>query len=193
MMQRHEFKRNTSTLSSDVIATDRGYFDIMDPNPDEISLVDIACALSRIARFGGHGLHFYSVAAHSLFCEQIGEQLGMDKNARATLLMHDAAEAYVGDVVRPLKYSGRVGEYDEIEHTIWCAIAFKWGLPMITCKDIKAVDNIACITEKVALFPAHDDWPGFPDPLPRAPSYLAASMDTVFRAFVAKAIELGIK
>lgn len=70
----------------------------LDPRPEDFDIRDIAHALSMICRYGGHAKHFYSVAEHSW-------HISMHVSPEAALfgLMHDAAEAYLGDMVRPLK------------------------------------------------------------------------------------------
>lgn len=72
--------------------------DLLDPAPDSLHIDDISKALSRICRFGGHSSAFYSVAQHSLLvaaiCAPSCKQWG---------LMHDSPEAYLGDVIKPLK------------------------------------------------------------------------------------------
>lgn len=71
---------------------------LYDPTPDMISLVDIAHALSHVCRFGGHTREFYSVAQHSCLVSYLAPA-----EWRLAALMHDATEAYLGDVIRPLK------------------------------------------------------------------------------------------
>lgn len=74
-----------------------------EPDPATINLTDIAHALSNVCRFGGHLPTFYSVAEHSLnVSAQLYRQYGVYQLAMAGLL-HDASEAYLGDVIRPLK------------------------------------------------------------------------------------------
>lgn len=72
--------------------------DLKDPDPASIHIEDIARALSRICRFGGHSSAFYSVAQHSVLVAYF-----LPHNVRAQGLLHDASEAYLGDVIKPLK------------------------------------------------------------------------------------------
>jgi uncharacterized protein len=72
--------------------------DLKDPTPEMIHIEDIATALSRICRFGGHSSAFYNVAQHSLLVTY-----KVPHEAKKWALMHDAAEAYLGDVIKPLK------------------------------------------------------------------------------------------
>ena len=75
---------------------------LIEPTPDMLDIRDIANSLSKICRFNGHTTHFYNVAQHSvLVCYLMCESEGGDFALEA--LMHDAAEAYLGDVIKPLK------------------------------------------------------------------------------------------
>lgn len=87
----------TQSRIGDCIQTYTGkQFWPMDPRPEDIDIEDIAHALANICRFGGHCHTWYSVAQHSVLVSEIA------KDCKAGLL-HDAAEAYIGDMVRPLK------------------------------------------------------------------------------------------
>lgn len=81
--------------------TGRKYWPL-DPRADEVCIDDIATALAHQGRYNGHGRHFYSVAQHSAELARWFMAKGDHPLARWALL-HDAAEAYVGDVIRPLK------------------------------------------------------------------------------------------
>src|SRR4051812_37235152 len=77
-------------------------FSPLNPRPEEVDFGDIAHALSLLCRYAGHSHRFYSVAEHSRLLAEYFEARGELLNARYALL-HDSAEAYVGDMVRPLK------------------------------------------------------------------------------------------
>ena len=95
------------------------------PTTDMIDIKDIANGLSKICRFGGQSSHFYSVAQHSvLVCYLMKEGEG---NYELEALMHDASEAYLGDVVKPLKIMlGNV--YKSLENGFCNVIAEKYNL-----------------------------------------------------------------
>jgi len=98
----------------------------LDPKEDEIRLQDIAAALSKLCRFGGHCREFYSVAEHSVLMSRV-----VRPDMKLCALMHDASEAYLVDVPKPLK-AFLVG-YSEIENRLMSVIAnkfsFEWPLP----------------------------------------------------------------
>lgn len=112
----------------------------LDPRPDEVFIVDIAHALAHSCRFGGHCERFYSVAEHSVLCSHVVPP----EDALAALL-HDAAEAYVVDIPRPLK-PYLVG-YKEIELKVWRAIAQRYGLPEDLPPSVKLADNAVLLAE----------------------------------------------
>src|SRR5689334_2642685 len=93
----------------------------LSPRPGEIDPADIAHALSLLCRYGGHVDRFYSVAEHCVLMSQAVAP----EDALAALL-HDATEAYVVDVPRPLKR--QLAGYREIEEQVWFAIAYRFRL-----------------------------------------------------------------
>lgn len=112
----------------------------LDPRPEEILIEDVAHALSLICRYGGHSRTFYSVAQHScLVSDHLPDEF------KFIGLMHDATEAYLGDMVRPLKK--QMPEYCNIEDKLWLVIAEKWGLPQIIPDIVKRHDNMALVAE----------------------------------------------
>lgn len=117
----------------------------LDPRPEDIDIVDIAHALSQLCRFGGHCNRFYSVAEHSvLVSHSVPPQYALEA------LLHDATEAYVVDVPRPLKAAlSRV--YANIEEGIWRVLAIKWDLPKIRSLAVKNADNAVLLAEKAEL------------------------------------------
>lgn len=81
--------------------------DVMALRPGDVDLLDIAVSLSRQCRFNGHCRFFYSVAQHSVLCSHAPLPVGAGEDsaaARMALLLHDAGEAYLGDITRPIKH-----------------------------------------------------------------------------------------
>ena len=116
-----------------------------DPRPEDICLEDIAHHLSLVCRFGGAVKRHYSVGQHSIFVHRI-----CPDEFKFEGLFHDATEAYLGDVVRPLKYS--LHEYLEAEAKLQRVISRMYGVPEKKSPPVQLADDIALITERNALF-----------------------------------------
>ena len=137
-------------------------FNPTNPYPDAIVIQDIAHALSMQCRFSGHTKKFYSVAQHSVLVSYI-----CDSKDALWGLLHDASEAYLVDVPRPLKQSGKFGAYIEFEGKMQEAICKRFGLPMKEPPSVKAADTKLLATEARDLMsPLHPDWIQRTDPLP---------------------------
>lgn len=117
-----------------------------DPRPEDVCVEDIAHALSNLCRFAGHVRSFYSVAQHSVL---VAEQVSAD--LRLSALMHDAAEAYVVDVPRPLKHAHAMEPYRSFEAANMRVICEALGLPYEEAKEIKTADRRMLITEAEQL------------------------------------------
>ena len=105
----------------DYIGTYSGrHFWPLDPWPEEVTLEDITHALSNICRFNGHTNRFYSVAEHSLNVAWLLKRRGASPKIILYGLLHDAAEAYVCDIPRPLKRF--LEGYKDIENEVMLAI-----------------------------------------------------------------------
>ena len=78
-------------------------FDPMHMNSEDVSLEDLAHALSLLCRGGGHLKYFYSVGQHSINCMKEARARGWSKRVQLACLLHDASEAYLSDITRPLK------------------------------------------------------------------------------------------
>ncbi len=114
----------------------------LEPNPDQINITDIAHALSLLPRANGHLKYFYSVAQHSLSCAVEAEARGYSKKVCLACLIHDASEAYLSDIVRPIKVV--LTNYLEVEKLLQESI-YKKYLPEPLTDDereqIKSVDD----------------------------------------------------
>lgn len=128
-------------------------FDPLNPLPQDVCLKDIAAALSKICRFTGHVNRFYSVATH---CINASYLVPME-DAREALL-HDASEAYLADLARPIK--ANFPAYKEIERKIEIAIALHFNLRYPWPKSVKHADNVLLRKEAEQLFPFPplDNW-----------------------------------
>lgn len=102
-----------------------GRFYPFDPRPEDVRLADIAGGLAHTCRFGGHCRWFYSVAHHSLLVRR--EVADRPPRVQAYALLHDAAEAYLGDVPRPIK--PELAGYDRAEADIRAAVWTALDLP----------------------------------------------------------------
>ncbi len=117
---------------------------ILNPEPREIRIKDIAHALAHLCRFCGHVPEFYSVAQHSVLVADLLADIGWPDLAFCGL-MHDAAEAYLHDLHRPLKLC--LPEYADLEKRMMATICLKFGLPITMHPVVKRADNIALATE----------------------------------------------
>ena len=116
---------------------------IIDPRAlelDKINIEDIAHSLSMQCRFGGHVTEFYSVAQHSV---EVSNRV--DKTLALWGLLHDASEAYVCDLPRPIK--SLFPEYSKLEREIQERIAARFSLPFPIPAEIKRADTIELLTE----------------------------------------------
>ncbi len=124
-----------------VVTLSGSRFSILNPEPDAVKIEDIACALARQARFNGHTRFFYSVGQHSC----LGAQVSPTKDVALQMLFHDATEAYVGDLVSPVK--ALLPDFEIIESRIHWAIAQKFGLEYPMPKIVKQIDRRLLATE----------------------------------------------
>lgn len=135
----------------------------LEPKAEDVCIEDIAHALSNICRYGGHSKSFYSVAQHSWLVSYL-----VHESNALWGLMHDAAEAYIGDMVAPIKQhvsfcvdvmsldDGYSMEYleEQIQKVIAKALGLPWPAP-----NYKAADHAALMIERNQLLPDHPDWP----------------------------------
>jgi hypothetical protein len=145
----HDYPENTPSTVRTITGR---YIDLLNPAAGDVHPMDISIALSRVARFGGHTAQPYSVAEHSLVVSSmVARQFG---DARLALvgLLHDATEAYIGDMVRPLKR--QIPCFREIEDRMAWSIGVSAGLgdDLLTLDPrVKAADEQALVWEMAAI------------------------------------------
>lgn len=110
------------------------------PQKSNFRISDIAHALSLMTRANGHFNTFYSVAQHCLNCSYEGEARGYSKRMQLALLLHDATEAYVSDVTRPVKAG--FPEYRDMEERLNTVIFESFGLYKFTKEEKKMVKEV---------------------------------------------------
>lgn len=126
------------------ILTNNGqYFDFENPEDYTFDIGVIAHALSNLCRFTGHTKYFYSVAQHSVYVSNL---MPSGKNLKLAGLLHDAAEAFVGDVSAPLKHL--LPDYKAIEKRVEAAIFNHFGLPPLLLDEVKQFDLCLLATEQ---------------------------------------------
>jgi 5'-nucleotidase len=131
--------------------------DLLDPSPLDVEIEDIAHGLARVARWNGQtsGAHIFSVAQHTLLVEAIARRrANLDRRARLAVLLHDAPEYVVGDMITPFK--AVIGDsYKAVEHRLLAAIHVRFGLPAALPTEltrmIKSADRAAAYLEATRL------------------------------------------
>lgn len=136
------------------------YVDPLELRPADVSVDDIAHALSNQCRFTGHTRVFYSVAEHSC---RLAVEMARDGHRPDVCLwglLHDAPEAYLVDLPRPLKHDDVIGKaFRRAEQLVMAAIAEAFGLVPFEPEAIKVYDVILLATERRDLMPTVGDWP----------------------------------
>ena len=122
-------------------------FDLANPEANEITIEDIAHGLAHTCRYTGQCNWFYSVAQHSVLVSQVVPQ-----PFAFAALMHDAAEAFIGDVSRPLK--SLLSEYRTLEERVEQAIFKRFGLAWPIPEEVRKADDAVMLAEMEVLMPS---------------------------------------
>lgn len=123
-----------------IIRTYKGkWVNVFNPTPEMFDIEDIAHALSHQSRFGGHVNKFYNVANHSILCFQEALNKGLNKKIQLTALMHDASEAYLVDIPRPIKK--QFSQYKNIEDGLMYILSDIFEFIWPISKEIEEIDN----------------------------------------------------
>jgi len=142
--------------SASAICTYSGaYVDVFNPDPATIHLTDIAHALAVIPRFNGHTREHYTIAEHSI---AVAELVPWEDGLWG--LMHDASEAYMCDIPRPIKYHPSFkAVYEEIETALMAAVCDRFDLDHTMPESVVHADEQALSTERAHLMhPVTERW-----------------------------------
>jgi uncharacterized protein len=161
-----------------------------DPDPTQLDPGDIARALANQCRFGGHSRVFYSVAQHSVIVSRLVEERGGDTEDVFAALMHDATEAYLGDMPHPLKHRSALGAAfkaaeERLEQAIRARFRIKPDVP-----EIKRVDRALLATERRAFSAERWHWPELEGVAPLDMELLPWSPDEAAEAFAHRYAEV---
>ncbi len=127
------------------------WFDFCAPTRSNFTIEDVAHGLANIRRYSGQCRRFYSVAEHSILVSETA--IGFELEA----LLHDAAEAFMGDITRPLKQM--LPEYKKIENDVEEAILMKFGLTAPLPTEVKDADLRVLAAEQSQIMPrGTDEW-----------------------------------
>jgi hypothetical protein len=153
--------------------------DLLDPSPLDVEVEDIAHGLARVARWNGQteGAHIFSVAQHTLLVDALARVRWprLDPRARLVMLLHDAPEYVIGDMISPFK--AVIGDaYKGVEARLLAAIHIRFGLPAKAPPEIerivKTADRSAAYLEatRLAGFGAAEARRFFGPPPPTTPA-----------------------
>jgi 5'-deoxynucleotidase YfbR-like HD superfamily hydrolase len=168
--------------------------DLLDPSPLDIEIDDIAHGLARVARWNGQtsGPHIFSVAQHTLLVDAVARRQNgsIDRRLALAILLHDAPEFVIGDMITPFK--AVIGDgYKSVEQRLQSAINLRFGLPPALPADVarivKTADHGAAFLEatKLAGF-AVEEALGFFGPRPPLPEALEREFLTPWPAETAE-------
>ena len=161
-----------------------------DPDPSQLDVEDIARALANVCRFGGHSRAFYSVAQHSVIVSELVEQRGGDAEDVFAALMHDAAEAYLGDMPHPLKHRSPLGAaFKDAEDHLERALRERFGIKP-DVPEIKRADRALLATERRAFSGENWHWPELEGVEPLDLELTAWSPERAAAEFTARYAEL---
>lgn len=122
---------------SEIMTCSKKMFDPLHPNRELIDITDIAHSLSMLCRANGHFQTFYSVGQHSINCMQEAKARGYSPRLQLACLLHDASEAYLSDVTRPVK--AELPQYQLIEEPLQAAIWEKYLTTPLTQEERELV------------------------------------------------------
>lgn len=159
----------------------------LNPNIDDIDIIDIARSLSHQCRFSGHIKHFYSVAQHAVYVSYLCDEKDANEG-----LNHDDSEGYIIDLPKPLKDSGYFDNFKEKENNLQKMIYKKFCNTEIEPPSVKIADMIMLSTEANCLLNnKHPDWTLPTEPINFKIEYM--SPDVAQKFFLDRFYELNGK
>lgn len=160
------------------------WFDFLAPESSDFNVNDIAAGLSNTCRYAGQCAAFYSVAEHSLLVSEVA------RDHAYAALMHDAAEAFIGDITRPLKQL--LPDFKRIEARVEQAIFERFGVPRPMPKEVKVADLRVLAAEQAQIMPRGTSLWAFSDGIEPAPITVRCLTPTEARdAFLVRYHELS--
>lgn len=160
------------------------HLDLIDPQPDMIDLIDIAHGLANECRYAGQCLHYYSVAQHSELASRI-----VPPEYAWEALLHDATEAYLKDIPRPLKLL--LPDYRAVESRLDGVIRHRFGLLPNPSAQVKYADLVLLATERRDLMPADaTPWPVLHGVMPQDKRIRAMHAGRAKLVFLQRSIEI---
>lgn len=126
----------------------------LEPRAEDVNMTDISHALSMQCRYAGHCIVFYSVAEHACHMYDYARRRFDDPIVSWWALHHDDSEAYVNDLIRPVK--NELPEYKVIENGVMDVICERYGAPKEMPAIVKALDNRIIEDERKNMMPM--DW-----------------------------------
>lgn len=174
----------TRQYAPTILTADGRYFDFTDPDPAVITLNAIARGLANTCRFGGQCRPFYSVAEHSVWVSRL-----VPPHLAVHGLLHDAAEAFIGDIPKPLKEM--LPDYQAIEARVERVLFAQFGFISLP-PEVKHIDRVMLATEQRQIMHNRDEWKWTADTQPADIVLECLQPEQAYRAFLNRALELEL-
>lgn len=169
-------------------------FDLARPDPALVHLEDIATALAKICRWNGHCKGHFSVAEHSVNCALNAEARGKSQHIIQLALLHDAAEAYFGDITSPVK-AALGAAVKALENPIQAAILEALSIDPPTVEEaaqVKLIDKVMLTTEASLLLPSGGSWFTVGAPVDEGVTPEDAGWEDAFQIFMGACLFYGV-
>lgn len=167
-----------------ILTADGNYFDFLTPDSETVTLNAIARGLANTCRFGGQCGRYYSVAEHSVWVSRL-----VPPELAVRGLLHDAAEAFIGDMPKPLKEM--LPDYKAVETRVEAVVFAKFGFLFLP-PEIKTADRIMLATEQQQIMKNNHAWKWTANTEPADIEIACYSPDEAYAFFLERAAELGL-